>query len=930
MPWSRLEGDTTGSGAGWLAMADQPREDSERGPPDASTRVHGRLKARLDVKTRAPEVVAHQMPEDARTSSPTFAQEAQLDACIAPEGAIRFLSNFERWMGRIKKIRGTGVVVAAYKPKSCHDRCKRPIKTRLGTNDYRAKPNEPLRGPPSSPPETNPLNTGTADAPPDAPRVATRASTPPKQVATGFQNTPRKLVNALEGTMVWSAMLRNNFAGIHPIDEFLETYLPALPSEPPTKIEDIVSRAAKALNNAKRKLKGATSENAIQSEPLYFTQELIVSAPQRAYLAEVVSNFPTKNKPLFVDTHEISFPSLDKGDRYTKPDITASKPGMDRAPKSWRWQHAGTVIELKYTTDVFDDEGNTNTSGDALIQLANSARSLLMASGSCNVYVVSVFAVNRARIFRFDRTGFTASSKFNWLNDATVFPTFFYRLYNPKLSGRMEGEDDTISIPTADDKRRMYTALRTNPSYEHMYTEEEATADSLWIVAFRFKHEGGERVSELVRCFTIGPMLHNADGLFSRATRVYRVILDEDSGRPNPPIYALKDSWRQVRRRPEIDYYDAIDKYCDDPASEVDSELRASMAQCCGSIDLSIEHPEVGHKHVHHITRSAGDDNLQRCHMRALLTPVGTPLNEFKSPKSLVQAIESAIIRWRVSSGRQRGKCAFSEVYAGKAFLVDWDYAEFTPEGLRNFNKWFPESEKQKSRYDTLDKSLKDMTGTFPFMAIETIKNTVAHGPHHDLESFYWLLVWMILRHTAHVHGDRAMACSRLFDPSGDTTKSGWIQKLTPIADRKSPFFLLTDRFRRLVLKQNPAEHLDDEPEDEAIVPVHLTHKIVRALFTTASSSEKKEHIEAAKQAQNLRKNKLEQQGQRARAKRPHEHSPPVASGSLGGMTAAASREGGSKPKKRRPGVELPQDDTDSMPTVMQTRAKAKGKERML
>ncbi|KAJ7211291.1 hypothetical protein GGX14DRAFT_624161, partial [Mycena pura] len=521
------------------------------------------------------------------------------------------------------------------------------------------------------------------------------------------------------------------------------------------------------------------------THPYYFTQELIIiSAPQRAYLAEVVSNFPTKNKPLFVDTHETSFPSFDKGDHYTKPDITASKPGMDRAPKSWGWQHAGTVIELKYTTDVFDDsdESNTNTSEDALIQLANSARSLLMTSGSCSVYVVSVFAINRARIFRFDHTGFTASRKFNWFNDATVFPTFFYRLYNPKLSGRMEGEDDTISIPTADDKRRMYTALRTNPTYEHMYTEEEATADSLWIVAFRFKHEGGERVYELVRCFTIGPILYNADGLFSRATRVYRVILDEDSSRPNPPVYALKDSWRQVCRRPEIDYYDAIDKYCDDPASEVDSELRASMAQCCGSIDLSIEHPEVGHKHVHHRTRSAGDDNLQRCHMRALLTPVGTPLNEFKSTKSLVQAIESAIIHHEIACKAgvfhrdvSEGNVLFSEVHAGKAFLVDWDYAEFTPEGLRNFNKLFPEREKQKSRYDTLDKSLKDMTGTFPFVAIETIRNTVAHGPHLDLESFYWLLIWMILQHTEHVHGDGAMACSRLFDPLGDTTKCGWI-----------------------------------------------------------------------------------------------------------------------------------------------------------
>ncbi|KAJ7211574.1 hypothetical protein GGX14DRAFT_393899 [Mycena pura] len=56
-----------------------------------------------------------------------------------------------------------------------------------------------------------------------------------------------------------------------------------------------------------------------------------------------------------------------------------------------------------------------------------------------------------------------------------------------------------------------------------------------------------------------------------------------------------------------------IDKYCADPASGLDSDLRASVAQCCCSIDLSNEHLEVC---------SAAGDNLEYCHMRALLTPV--------------------------------------------------------------------------------------------------------------------------------------------------------------------------------------------------------------------------------------------------------------------------------------------------------------------
>ncbi|KAJ7211289.1 hypothetical protein GGX14DRAFT_565164 [Mycena pura] len=65
---------------------------------------------------------------------------------------------------------------------------------------------------------------------------------------------------------------------------------------------------------------------------------------------------------------------------------------------------------------------------------------------------------------------------------------------------------------------------------------------------------------------------------------------------------------------------------------------------CCG-IDLSTEHLEVGHKHVHHRTHSAADDNLERCHMRALML-VGTPLNELKVDKAFATSyIESAIIR---------------------------------------------------------------------------------------------------------------------------------------------------------------------------------------------------------------------------------------------------------------------------------------------
>jgi hypothetical protein len=53
-------------------------------------------------------------------------------------------------------------------------------------------------------------------------------------------------------------------------------------------------------------------------------------------------------------------------------------------------------------------------------------------------------------------------------------------------------------------------------------------------------------------------------------------------------------------------------------------------------------------------------------------------------------------------------------------------------------------------------------------MAIDVVKEMGVKNPeyrhevHHDLESFYWVLVYLVLQHTSHTRGDQA--CSNLFD----------------------------------------------------------------------------------------------------------------------------------------------------------------------
>jgi hypothetical protein len=146
-----------------------------------------------------------------------------------------------------------------------------------------------------------------------------------------------------------------------------------------------------------------------------------------------------------------------------------------------------------------------------------------------------------ARILRFDRAGFEVTQAFNWLEEQSVFPTFFLRLYNPPGSYYMDGEDDTIRDPTAEEKLKLYAALCRHGFYAERYpTFEEATKYTRCIKAVRFGFEDGKRVSKVVSCLTIHHSLSYAGGMFGRATRVSRVMLKEDLNCEKPTIYALK------------------------------------------------------------------------------------------------------------------------------------------------------------------------------------------------------------------------------------------------------------------------------------------------------------------------------------------------------------------------------------------------------
>ncbi|KAK6997450.1 Pkinase-fungal domain-containing protein [Favolaschia claudopus] len=623
-------------------------------------------------------------------------------------------------------------------------------------------------------------------------------------------------------------MGQEKFIRLVGVDELLKT-MPSPGEGEKHAVELILKAVGESLKDAAKTLKKAMNEDQ-------------TSKPLVEYLKMVVKHFPEGNRPFVDDTHRTQFKAVVEIEHNTMPDATLGRPGVpqgDILGIGWRWLFAGLVIELKFKVDIFDADGNLKTTEEAekaIRQIMKSARSLLMTHHSCHVYVIAVFRGKMTRIFRFDRGGFIATQAFDWLREQEAFVTFLYRLYNSNPGG-MLGDDDTVFIPLPDVKEKIFK--RVKKCYPKM-SKEDATHNSLCMKVVLFDEAAGadrESHSKVVNCFTFGPPLSVVDSLFGRATHVYTVILENDlDDIDNPPeVRALKDSWRQAIRRPELDFYDAIEYHCLNAEPPVDMK---GMARCRGSVDLfESKKSQNNWDPKLHRTLPGKHKGFKRHHMRTLLTPVGTPLKDFISTKDLVHALLSVVKHLELAYEAgvlhrdvSEGNVLLLQSFATKGFLLDWDYAEFTPRGLKVFHKAFPARQKKSDKYEQIGKSLKDVTGTPPFMAIEILKAAMTtelkHDLHHDLESVFWLLIWIILRHTDHGHPSGALACVDLFAGSAKD-KVDWVFFPPAMKAKTGPLFQLAEDLRKQVLAQYASRALDIE----GYPPQNLTPDKFRAAF---------------------------------------------------------------------------------------------------
>ncbi|KAI0826518.1 hypothetical protein BC628DRAFT_237234 [Trametes gibbosa] len=123
---------------------------------------------------------------------------------------------------------------------------------------------------------------------------------------------------------------------------------------------------------------------------------------------------------------------------------------------------------------------------------------------------------------------------------------------------------------------------------------------------------------------------------------------------------------------------------------------------------------------------------------------------------------------------------------------------------------------------EEVDPNLKERTITYYFMAVELLegaKGTI-QNVHHDLESFYWVLIWVILRHTD-------CFCEEHLGPAlcGNT----FVWKSDTDAAHKKRAWLTDTMLMRLVIRKNST--LTDLLAELTALVIHQIHaKIHRML----------------------------------------------------------------------------------------------------
>ncbi|KAH9930130.1 uncharacterized protein B0H18DRAFT_1117183 [Fomitopsis serialis] len=612
-------------------------------------------------------------------------------------------------------------------------------------------------------------------------------------------------------------------------------------------------------------------------------------------LESIVGDFEPERKPHFADSSR------------------CDASGDEKWGHTWRDISMVFEIEQEKHKDPFGDYGpqNYNSATSGLIQVAKSARNIMLTHGMLFVYVVGIYdtmARSTGSIMQREshpdpgdeehksrepsHGGREASVPMDdgdqYNEDGSELGAVRYLLYrlrdlNPRLFSRSTTvwdalEEGTWQFCAIKEAWRQLAHDREDVLYNHL---REAYRNRPWwemVEDHVFMHCNDEPGPGK-------PLLPDGFQLDDAGCPILTEKLEE-----MVVAASLDIGVTELYGLPDVAYGEDLGAR---EAAKVLSSLRSSRSSTFevsdADLDLlasSADRPpayEAYHRTVCGWLMSAEEATYnERSHMRLVMRTVGRPLSDFRSTKELVRALRDAIhghrqayragmIHRDISEGNvmivDDGMCSFV------GFLLDLDYAFDWKAALRHagwpvnearwkefvnaYNENPPDPHRpvppethtpvfgpgakdnigQDNEFDQaklqVKMKLRERIGTLDFMAIEILETYLVHDVHHDLESFFWLLLWIVLRHTNHTNHSSHVIYLEIFNAQDDKNSA---QKkkyfLTEsmeweVKDNKPLTTLIYD-FKDLCLDNVPTRG------DRGSATISLTYESVLAVFDKA------------------------------------------------------------------------------------------------
>ncbi|KAH8998184.1 hypothetical protein EDB92DRAFT_1337114 [Lactarius akahatsu] len=359
---------------------------------------------------------------------------------------------------------------------------------------------------------------------------------------------------------------------------------------------------------------------------------------------------------------------------------------------------------------------------------------------------------NTGRLLRWDRSGIIYTEPFNWSTQPDTLFEFLWRLNF--LSDVKRGYDTTVTSVADDEAEAALSKLRTYQGLENV-----AKAD-----LHKFLVRDDHTLDGQIKYFIAPSAVWDSESLFGRSTFGYIAYDPETTN-----LVYLKDFWRTD--------CDGIQKEGDVYRELHDAQVpHIAKLGLAGDVPLL---PECGRTDSPAIQRTMTQEFVKGCdwcpgqprvdpyvHYRLVLETLGEPLHTFKSTRELCEVLRNAITAHTVAYERvgilhrdvSAGNILITEGRSG--ILIDWDLS-------KKVVKDRSEKKRQHSR-----------TGTWQFISIARLRNP-SMRPHEvsdDLESFFWVLLYMVVKCRSVGKIDLSQDMQSVFDQSEDMDDDGIIR----------------------------------------------------------------------------------------------------------------------------------------------------------